>query len=281
VSNSISGGTGKGGIAMFDRLIESDSAGADFKPRRRYFVIATVVIGILFISAVVVSLYATDIGLGNDSYELTSLLAPVQPPAEAPEPPQPQRALAAHQVTDIPIRVIKQQPIDVTPVQTPPISVTPNRYLSLPPGPVEFGPSDSNVPSGLPAGKPGTGSGPEPPSAPIRSQVVDKPDPDPQPPKPAAPARTKTMGVVNGYAITLPKPPYPPPATAMNVQGKVDVQIMIDEYGNVISAKAVDGHPLLRAVSEQAALKAKFKPTTLSLVPVKVTGVIVYNFTRN
>jgi len=56
---------------------------------------------------------------------------------------------------------------------------------------------------------------------------------------------------------------------------------MIDEHGKVVSAKAVNGHPLLRQVAETAALNARFKPTTLSGIPVKVTGVIVYNFTRN
>ena len=74
---------------MFDRLIESNTAGAEFKSRRRYFLVSSVAVGALFISAVVFSIYASEIGLGADSYELTALLTPVQPPAEAPEPPQP------------------------------------------------------------------------------------------------------------------------------------------------------------------------------------------------
>ena len=53
---------------------------------------------------------------------------------------------------------------------------------------------------------------------------------------------------------------------------------MIDEQGNVASATAVSGHPLLRQASEQAALASKFSPTTLSGQPVKVAGIIVYNF---
>jgi len=56
------------------------------------------------------------------------------------------------------------------------------------------------------------------------------------------------------------------------------VQVTIDENGNVISASAVSGHPLLRQAAEQAARQAVFKPTLLSDQPVKVTGVIVYNF---
>jgi TonB family protein len=89
------------------------------------------------------------------------------------------------------------------------------------------------------------------------------------------------LGVVNGSATYLPKPPYPAAAVAVNAQGKVSVQVTIDEDGRVVSARAVDGHPLLRGVAEAAAKQAKFSPTLLSKVPVKVTGVIVYNFTRN
>jgi TonB family protein len=56
------------------------------------------------------------------------------------------------------------------------------------------------------------------------------------------------------------------------------VQIKIDERGCVISARAVSGHPLLQAAAVQAARQACFTPTRLSGQPVKVTGVILYNF---
>jgi hypothetical protein len=46
----------------------------------------------------------------------------------------------------------------------------------------------------------------------------------------------------------------------------------------VISASAVSGHPLLRQAAEQAARESKFSPTMLSGQPVKVTGIVVYNF---
>lgn len=85
-------------------------------------------------------------------------------------------------------------------------------------------------------------------------------------------------GVVNGNAISLPKPAYPAAAMAVRAEGAVNVQVLIDEEGKVVSAQAISGHPLLRAASEQAALGAKFKPTLLSGQPVKVSGIIVYNF---
>lgn len=85
-------------------------------------------------------------------------------------------------------------------------------------------------------------------------------------------------GVINGKATNLVKPSYPSAAKAVRASGTVNVQIVIDENGNVISATAVSGHPLLRASAEQAARNSKFAPTMLAGQPVKVTGIIVYNF---
>ncbi|MGI8789046.1 MAG: TonB family protein [Pyrinomonadaceae bacterium] len=86
-------------------------------------------------------------------------------------------------------------------------------------------------------------------------------------------------GVLNGKATTLVKPEYPPAARAVKASGAVNVQVTIDEQGDVISASAVSGHPLLRQAAEEAARNSKFAPVMLSGVPVKVTGIIVYNFT--
>lgn len=85
-------------------------------------------------------------------------------------------------------------------------------------------------------------------------------------------------GVLNGRAINLVKPEYPPAARAVNASGTVNVQITVDEEGNVVSASAVSGHPLLKQTSEAAARASKFSPTLLQGKPVKVTGILVYNF---
>ena len=96
-------------------------------------------------------------------------------------------------------------------------------------------------------------------------------------PPPAAP-KTISGGVLNGKAVSLVRPPYPPAARAVHASGVVQVQVLIDENGNVISASAVSGHPLLKQSAEQAARASKFSPTLLSGQRVKVSGVIVYNF---
>ena len=102
------------------------------------------------------------------------------------------------------------------------------------------------------------------------------------PPLPSTPdkpmPKTISGGVLNGKATNLVKPTYPAAAKAVQASGAVNVQVTIDEQGNVISANAVSGHPLLRASAVQAARASKFSPTLLSGKPVKVTGVIVYNY---
>jgi TonB family protein len=105
-------------------------------------------------------------------------------------------------------------------------------------------------------------------------QINREPVPMSKPPVP----KTISGGVLNGKAISLPKPPYPPAARAVHAGGSVSVQVLIDENGRVISANAVSGNPLLRGAAESAARGARFSPTMLSGQPVKVSGIITYNF---
>ncbi len=95
-------------------------------------------------------------------------------------------------------------------------------------------------------------------------------------PKPGP--KTVSGGVLNGNAMYLPKPVYPPAARAARVGGTVSVQVLIDEEGNVISATAISGHQLLNSAAEAAAHKAKFSPTLVDGRSVKVSGVITYTF---
>jgi TonB family protein len=98
---------------------------------------------------------------------------------------------------------------------------------------------------------------------------------DANPPVPRPPVQG---GVLNGKAISKPQPPYPAIARAARASGTVVVQILVDESGRVISARAVSGHPLLQQAAVAAARQARFSPTLLSGQPVKVSGVITYNF---
>jgi TonB family protein len=85
-------------------------------------------------------------------------------------------------------------------------------------------------------------------------------------------------GVLNGKAVSKPAPEYPAEAKAAGANGMVTVQILVDEEGNVVSASAVSGHPLLQQAAVAAARAARFSPTRLSGQPVRVSGVVTYNF---
>jgi len=85
-------------------------------------------------------------------------------------------------------------------------------------------------------------------------------------------------GVLNSRMTTLPNPAYPPAAMAVKAEGMVTVKVLIDENGNVVSATALSGHPLLRGAAEAAAKKASISPTYLGGQAVRVTGVLTYNF---
>ena len=91
-------------------------------------------------------------------------------------------------------------------------------------------------------------------------------------------SRSLTGGVLNGKARSLPKPIYPPAARAVRASGAVTIKVLIDEDGSMFSTEAVSGHPLLRTAARKAACGASFSPTLLDGKPVKVEGVITYNF---
>ena len=108
--------------------------------------------------------------------------------------------------------------------------------------------------------------------------VVDLGTPPEPPPVKKIVPKLVSKGVITGEATFLPKPAYPPIAKQMRAHGPVSVQVLIDETGKVVSATAVSGNPTLMHAAEKAALQARFKPTRLSEQPVKVSGVITYNF---
>lgn len=106
-------------------------------------------------------------------------------------------------------------------------------------------------------------------------------------------------GMLNGKAISLPTPVYPERAKAERLEGTVRIEVVIDEAGNVISAEPATGlvevyrpdgsgfpekesantaDPILIEAARDAAMLARFAPTYLSGIPVKIKGTLVYNF---
>lgn len=267
---------------MFNNLIESSSHAKEFKRRGSFVLFTTATYVVFFAITGVVSIFAYDAHLERQSTELELIgMVPIEPPKEAPPeevkntirsttPPdtQPTRStrIALISSTSDPTRV----PVDVgiKAPNIPPARIDSEigRFNGDPETPFSSG-------SGGPSGT-GTGTGP----------VVDMPEPPPAPPARPAPTPVKIHRisvVLNSQATYLPKPIYPPIAKPIRLQGTVTVHVVIDETGRVTSAKATAGPPLLAREAEKAALQARFSPTVLSGQPVKVSGVITYNFVLN
>src|SRR5262245_3964343 len=110
----------------------------------------------------------------------------------------------------------------------------------------------------------------------------DAPPPPPMaiPPKPGTSGRKVkvTEGVLPNLASKKVEPEYPSIAKAAGVRGKVSVNVTVSETGKVIEAEIIKGHPLLRDAALQAARQWEFKPAEISGVPVKIVGVLIFNF---
>lgn len=257
---------------MFDNLVESSSHKDDISRKGSFILVTIAVYAVLGTVFFVAGIYLYDAHLENQNLDLITLVAPVPvPPQQAqpdkPDAPKPQKVennvdvrrelIADVSRTELVPKEISAKASDVPPVRR---GVT-----------TMVGSANTDSSSPLAAG-PGTGSGIV--SAPTKIDVADPPPP----PAPTPPRAPISGGVLNGKAISLPKPAYPAIARQAHASGTVVVQVTIDENGSVISARAVSGHPLLQAVAVGAARGARFSPTKLSGQPVKVTGVITYNF---
>ena len=136
----------------------------------------------------------------------------------------------------------------------------------------------SVTPSPSPTRTPDDDDGtPGPSPSPSRSPAAT-----PTPRAPATPSdRPVNLGVLNGRATSLPVPSYPAAARSAGASGRVEVQVTVDERGNITSARAVSGHPLLRSAAESAARNSRISPPRVGDRPVRATGLLLYNFRTN
>lgn len=261
---------------MFNNLIESSSHRREFRRRGSFFLFTTASYALLFVIAGVISIYAYDARMEDQNLELATIMPlvelPVTTPPEAPR--HVERTSGSERADNVFMRRNPTASVNQPQLTPKDISSAPSTNPPLPPNSVfKVGPEDRDpVQVGDPnarSNRAGNGGGP-----PV---AITEPPPAPAPtPKPAPKILRKT--ILNGEALVLPKPPYPPMAKQIHVQGTVNVQVLIDEKGHVVSATPVSGHPLLAPAAKAAALQARFSPTMLGDQPVKVSGVITYNF---
>jgi protein TonB len=263
---------------MFTNLIESSSHAQDLKRRGSCVLFTTVTYFLLFAIAGVASIYAYDARLEDQNTEIVVMLSPVDLPAPATAPaPTTTPPRGRTTATDVPQRAIRMATVDTPQVVPERTSSTPNKNLALPPVGSYVITGHDVDPIGPPSG---SGSGGVAVAGANRTPAIEVGTPPPLLPvveKPK-PLMIRKSVVLNGEALSLPKPPYPAIARQLHIQGSVNVQVVINETGKVISAKAVSGNAALTAAAQQAAFQARFSPTVLGEQPVKVSGIITYNF---
>lgn len=260
---------------MFNNLIESSSHRSEFKRRGSFFLFTTASYALLLVIAGVVSIYAYDARMEDQSLEIVTMMPLVDLPTVRPTVPD--RDPGSPSNTSRQAFDERRAPmLSVNRPEVPPneISTAPNPNLPVRDN-VSTIISNRDFTASLPENSVGHGreAGRTTNPALVVTDVGIPPAPVQKPKPPMI-----SKGVITSDALSLPKPPYPEMAKIMRIQGRVSIQVLIDETGNVTSARAIDGPPLLRQASEKAAYQARFSPTFLGDQPVKVSGVITYNF---
>lgn len=82
-------------------------------------------------------------------------------------------------------------------------------------------------------------------------------------------------GILNDMATSIPKPEFP---TDTKGSGTITVEIVVSEKGEVVASSVVSGPQPLRSAAAAAARKARFDPPLKDGKPVKVAGVLTFDF---
>ena len=259
---------------MLDQLVESKNNSAE-NTRRSEFLLGTFVIIVLgLLSGWTYSLFAKDYAMGSGDLDISSLVAPVALPEDAPPEPEPEDKPKAetNKVTVIekiasmedslrdPPKITEQRAVNAPTLRKDQWDNVAEGRTNSTQGQIDNAPKGGGLSSTTGGGGGGGGGNDDNFDEPV-IKATPKPTEKPVP-------KIISGGVVNGKATNLVKPPYPAAARAVRASGAVNVQVTIDENGNVISASAVSGHPLLRAAATSAARSSKFSPTLLSGQPV-------------
>jgi periplasmic protein TonB len=242
---------------MFDRLVES-SRQKQGRHTGRYLIVTSLLYGIALVTCTSLAVIGFTPALAEQMF-LTTKFAPPTIPSGVP------RKSKYHHT----IHRIFSPPKDLP--ETLPREIDLNDHDRLP---------DFGTP-GLPPG-PGTGlqkysatADPIPPPPPVTPKPTPKIEPVPE--AKHGPSKV-SEGVLQGIAIKKVRPVYPAIAKQVRASGMVQVQVTIAEDGRVMEAEIINGPPLLRSAALEAARQWLFSPTTLSKVPVKVQGILTFNF---
>lgn len=252
---------------MFDKLVESTKQKQ--QGRKKFYLVTSLIYGSsLSVLAVATILWfnpamaeATTVGLIFAPPPIPVAPAPVEATPSRPTP-QPQFA-----------------PPTIPPRNIPDPHLVPPAPRITQPQPLIPGTEAFREIAGPGIGGSGLGTNKEEAAPPPLPTPTPKVEPTPTPTPPDVVKMTSVM--ITGKAVKKVQPPYPQIARQVRAEGTVPVHILISEEGRVIEASVVSGHPTLREAARLAALQWVFSPTVLTGKPVKVSGVISFNFILN
>lgn len=257
---------------MFDKLVESTNQKRAGRTGR-YFLTTTLAYAGALTLLGLMTIFWFNPALA-DTLEVAGILTP-PPPLSGP-PPQANRVQINETPRDIFATPTRPPERIADPREVPPSNPRPqNSQHPDIVGAPQFGPGNGT--GIIPGGTENDAIPPPPP------QPVVPPTPAPTPAPTPTPQQTvrMTSQMTQSKAIRRVQPPYPAIAKSAHVSGPVQVQVTISEDGTVNDAAVLSGHPLLREASVQAARQWVFSPTLLNGKPVRVVGVLTFNFTLN
>ncbi len=224
------------------------------------WVVSLVVHAVVLAALIVAPLFFTQV-IDVHSLQLTYLVTP-SPPAPPSPPP------AAPAVQKLALR--KVAPLVPSRLVAP--SVIPRQIAML-----HEPPAAPDMSGGVIGGIPGGATGG------VLGGIIGG---TPMPPPVAAPVQEKKAKEIlrPGGNVKLPQKIYAPPpmypalAKAAHVQGTVLIDAVIDEQGNIVNAKVLEGHPLLVPEAMRTVMLWKYEPTYLNGVPYPIRMTITMNF---
>ncbi|MEK7832456.1 MAG: energy transducer TonB [Acidobacteriota bacterium] len=250
---------------MFDILVESSKRKSG-KHASRYFVVTTAIYAVALLAIGIGTVISFSPALAEE-YNLATLIAPPVP--TAPSAPQPVVRLQNNVRSDAPLDIF----------------APPKRVIDIPPdlSKVSFDRQPRLKVGGTPGLPPGLGLSDGCIGCKVgnnEEEIPIKPPPPDLPKVQNKPSGTTKVseGVLQGSAVKKQIPVYTAIAKAVRASGMVQVVVTISEEGRVLDAQVINGHPLLRQSAVDAARQWIFTPTKLSNVPVKVQGVLSFNF---
>jgi protein TonB len=189
---------------------------------------------------------------------------PPPPPAQVDTPPPAPEA--PRQKSNNPKSAPSEAPPAEAPASSSPLADLPDFGLEL---------SGGNGGGGLAVGRP-PGLAPARPSGPVRKTL----EAAPQPTKTAADPCSE--GPAKPKLLHLPQPAYTEAARSAGVEGKVRVQITVDESGNIVDVQTLSslGHGLDEA-AVHAARAARFEPAVRCGKPSRSTFTLAIRFSAS